>query len=76
MPGGDETKARDFVSKLYKNVPVLDSGALGSTTTFVERGIGNVLLAWENEAYLSTFFVDQRRRRLRQNTARRVDDLS
>ena len=42
----DETKAREFVSKLYKNVPVLDSGARGSTTTFVERGIGDVLLAW------------------------------
>ncbi len=50
--GGDETAARDFVSKLYKNVPVLDSGARGSTTTFVERGIGDVLVAWENEAYL------------------------
>ena len=51
--GGDETKARDFVAKLYRNVPVLDSGARGSTTTFVERGIGDVLLAWENEAYLA-----------------------
>ncbi|KKK38668.1 sulfate transporter subunit [Mesobacillus campisalis] len=50
---GDEQKAEDFVSKLYKNVPVLDSGARGSTTTFVERGIGDVLLAWENEAFLS-----------------------
>jgi sulfate transport system substrate-binding protein len=49
----DEAKAREFVSKLYKNVPVLDSGARGSTTTFVERGIGDVLLAWENEAYLA-----------------------
>ncbi|QHW30727.1 sulfate ABC transporter substrate-binding protein [Paenibacillus rhizovicinus] len=48
-----EAKAADFVSKLYKNVPVLDSGARGSTTTFVERGIGDVLLAWENEAYLA-----------------------
>src|ERR1700719_2678488 len=46
--GGDESKARDFVSKLYKNVPVLDSGARGSTTTFVERGMGDVLIAWEN----------------------------
>ncbi len=44
---------RDFVSRLYKNVPVLDSGARGSTTTFVERGIGDVLIAWENEALLS-----------------------
>jgi sulfate/thiosulfate transport system substrate-binding protein len=53
-PGGDEAKAREFVSRLYKNVPVLDSGARGSTNTFVERGIGDVLLAWENEALLST----------------------
>ena len=52
-PGGDEAKARDFVARLYKNVPVLDSGARGSTTTFAERGIGDVLLAWENEAYLT-----------------------
>ena len=51
--GGDEAKARDFVTRLYKNVPVLDSGARGSTTTFVERGQGDVLLAWENEAYLA-----------------------
>src|SRR6266404_5032239 len=50
--GGDESKARDFISKLYKNVPVLDSGARGSTTTFVERGIGDVLIAWENEVLL------------------------
>ncbi|SFT01227.1 sulfate ABC transporter substrate-binding protein [Paenibacillus sp. BC26] len=48
-----EAKATDFVTKLFKNVPVLDSGARGSTTTFVERGIGDVLLAWENEAYLA-----------------------
>lgn len=48
-----EKKAREFVSKLYKNVPVLDSGARGSTTTFVERKIGDVLIAWENEAYLA-----------------------
>ena len=53
QPGGDETKARDFVAKLYRNVPVLDSGARGSTTTFVEREIGDVLLTWENEAFLS-----------------------
>jgi len=52
--GGDENKAKEFVAKLFKNVPVLDSGARGSTTTFVERGIGDVLLAWENEALLST----------------------
>jgi sulfate transport system substrate-binding protein len=51
--GNDEAKARDFVTRLYKNVPVLDSGARGSTTTFVERGIGDVLLAWENEAFLA-----------------------
>ncbi|MDF2922639.1 MAG: sbp [Paenibacillaceae bacterium] len=49
----DEAAAKDFVTKLFKNVPVLDSGARGSTTTFVERGIGDVLIAWENEAYLS-----------------------
>jgi sulfate transport system substrate-binding protein len=51
--GNDEVKAKDFVTRLYKNVPVLDSGARGSTTTFVERGIGDVLLAWENEAFLA-----------------------
>ncbi len=51
--GGDETKALGFMRALYKNVPVLDSGARGSTTTFVQRGIGDVLLAWENEAFLS-----------------------
>jgi sulfate/thiosulfate-binding protein len=50
--GGDESKAKDFIGKLYKNVPVLDSGARGSTTTFVERGIGDVLIAWENEVLL------------------------
>lgn len=50
---GNEDAAKDFVSKLYKNVEVLDSGARGATTTFVERGIGDVLIAWENEAYLS-----------------------
>jgi sulfate/thiosulfate transport system substrate-binding protein len=49
----DESKAREFVTKLYKNVPVLDSGARGSTTTFAQRGIGDVLLSWENEAYLA-----------------------
>jgi len=53
QPGGSEDKARDFVSRLYKNVPVLDSGARGSTTTFAQRGIGDVLIAWENEAFLS-----------------------
>jgi sulfate transport system substrate-binding protein len=49
----DQNKARQFVAQLYKNVPVLDSGARGSTTTFVQRGIGDVLIAWENEAYLA-----------------------
>ena len=53
QPGGSEAKAKDFVASLYKNVPVLDSGARGATTTFVERGIGDVLLAWENEAFLA-----------------------
>lgn len=51
--GKNDAAAKDFITKLYKNVPVLDSGARGSTTTFVERGIGDVLLAWENEALLS-----------------------
>ncbi|MGG4344401.1 sulfate ABC transporter substrate-binding protein [Paenibacillus lautus] len=49
----DEAKAQEFVKELFTHVPVLDSGARGATTTFVERGIGDVLLAWENEAYLS-----------------------
>jgi sulfate/thiosulfate-binding protein len=53
QPGGNDAKAKDFVAALYKNVPVLDSGARGSTTTFVQRGIGDVLLAWENETFLS-----------------------
>ncbi|MGK5081426.1 sulfate ABC transporter substrate-binding protein [Janthinobacterium sp. HLX7-2] len=53
QPGGNDAKAKDFLGKLYKNVPVLDSGARGATTTFVERGIGDVLIAWENEAYLA-----------------------
>lgn len=51
--GKSDAAARDFVAKIYKNVPVLDTGARGSTNTFVERGIGDVLLAWENEALLS-----------------------
>ena len=50
---GTDDKARDFVAKLYKNVPVLDSGARGSTITFVQRGIGDVLITWENEAFLA-----------------------
>ena len=51
-PGGNETTAREFITKLYKRVPVLDSGARGATTTFVERGIGDVLINWENEILL------------------------
>jgi sulfate/thiosulfate transport system substrate-binding protein len=53
QPGGSPASAKDFVTKLYRNVPVLDAGARGSTTTFVERGIGDVLIAWENEALLA-----------------------
>lgn len=53
QPGGDEAKAQQFVADLYAHVPVLDAGARGSTTTFVRRGIGDVLLAWENEAFLA-----------------------
>ncbi len=52
-PGGNEQKARAFVAEIYKRVPVLDSGARGSTTTFVQRGLGDVLLTWENEAFLA-----------------------
>ena len=51
--GGDEAKAKEFVAKFYKNVPVFDTGARGATTTFVQRGIGDVLVGWENEAILS-----------------------
>jgi sulfate/thiosulfate-binding protein len=51
--GGDEGKAREFITALFKNVPVLDTGARGATTTFVQRDIGDVLLAWENEAFLA-----------------------
>ncbi len=50
---GSKDAAKDFVKKLYKNVPVLDSGARGSTTTFIQRGIGDVLITWENEAFLA-----------------------
>ena len=53
QPGGNDKSAEEFVGRLYKNVPVLDTGARGSTTTFVQRGIGDVLLAWENEALLA-----------------------
>jgi sulfate transport system substrate-binding protein len=53
QPGGSDVKAREFVTRVYRNVPVLDSGARGSTVTFAQRGIGDVLLAWENEARLA-----------------------
>ena len=53
QPGGSDATARDFVAKVYKNTKVLDSGARGSTTTFVQRGIGDVFISWENEAYLA-----------------------
>jgi sulfate transport system substrate-binding protein len=53
QPGGTEAKAKDLVTRIFRNVPVLDSGARGSTNTFVQRGIGDVLLAWENEALLA-----------------------
>jgi sulfate transport system substrate-binding protein len=53
QPGGSDEKARAFITELYKHVPVLDTGARGATTTFAERGIGDVLIAWENEAWLS-----------------------
>jgi sulfate/thiosulfate transport system substrate-binding protein len=53
QPGGNDAKAKDFIGKVYANVPVLDSGARGSTVTFAERGLGDVLLAWENEAHLT-----------------------
>jgi sulfate/thiosulfate-binding protein len=52
-PGGDAAKAQDFVRRIFDNVPVLDSGARGATTTFVERGIGDVFISWENEAFLA-----------------------
>jgi sulfate/thiosulfate transport system substrate-binding protein len=51
--GGDEAKAKDFIAKFYKNVPVLDTGARGATTTFIQREIGDVLVGWENEAFLA-----------------------
>jgi sulfate transport system substrate-binding protein len=59
--GHDEAKAKDFITRLFKNVPILDSGARGSTITFAQRGIGDVLLAWENEAHLALkeFGVDK-----------------
>jgi sulfate/thiosulfate transport system substrate-binding protein len=57
--GNDEAKAKEFVAKLYRNVPVLDSGARGAATTFAQRGIGDVLLAWENEAFLAVYELGQ-----------------
>ncbi|MCX6131506.1 MAG: sulfate ABC transporter substrate-binding protein [Proteobacteria bacterium] len=59
QPGGNETKAKDFVKALYKNVKVLDSGARGATTSFAERGLGDVLLTWENEAFLALHELGQ-----------------
>jgi sulfate transport system substrate-binding protein len=53
QPGGNEQKAKDFLASIFRNVPVLDTGARGATTTFVERGLGDVLIAWENEAILA-----------------------
>jgi sulfate transport system substrate-binding protein len=53
QPGGDEAKAKEFVKNIYANAPVLDTGARGSTITFVERGVGDVLISWENEAFLA-----------------------
>jgi sulfate/thiosulfate transport system substrate-binding protein len=53
QPGGSDAKAREYIRRVYENVPVLDSGARGSTVTFAQRGVGDVLLAWENEAWLS-----------------------
>jgi sulfate transport system substrate-binding protein len=50
---GDDARAKDFVARLFRNVPVLDSGARGSTTTFTQRGLGDVLVSWENEAFLA-----------------------
>jgi sulfate adenylyltransferase subunit 1/sulfate transport system substrate-binding protein len=52
--GGDEAKTKDFVKAIYKNAPVLDTGARGSTITFAQRGLGDVLIAWENEAFLAS----------------------
>ena len=57
--GGDEAKTRDFVARLFKNVAIFDSGARGATTTFVQRGIGDVMVAWENEALLTAKESDQ-----------------
>jgi sulfate/thiosulfate-binding protein len=54
QPGGNDTTAREFIKKLYQHVPVLDTGARGATTTFAQRGIGDVAISWENEAWLAT----------------------
>ncbi|TGV62351.1 sulfate ABC transporter substrate-binding protein, partial [Mesorhizobium sp. M00.F.Ca.ET.149.01.1.1] len=51
--GNDEAKTKEFISKLYANAPVLDSGARGSTVTFAQKGLGDVLIGWENDAYLA-----------------------
>ena len=59
-PGGNDAKAREFVTALFKNVPVLDSGARGSSTSFIERSMGDVLLTWENEAFLALDVVKDR----------------
>ena len=69
--GGDEAKAKDFVADLYPHVPVLDTGARGSTTTFAQRGIGDVLLAWENEAFLALQRARRRQVRDRRPAASR-----
>jgi sulfate/thiosulfate-binding protein len=53
QPGGSDATAKEYIRKLYKNVPVLDTGARGSTTTFAQRGIGDVAISWENEAFLA-----------------------
>jgi sulfate transport system substrate-binding protein len=53
QPGGNDAKARDFVARIFRQVPVLDAGARGATVTFADRGIGDVLIAWENEAHLA-----------------------
>ena len=60
QPGGSEATAKDYLTKLFKNVPVLDTGARGSTTTFVQRGIGDVFLSWENEAFLAVNELGQK----------------
>jgi sulfate/thiosulfate-binding protein len=57
--GNDEAKAKAFVARLFANVPVLDSGARGSTTTFIQRGIGDVAISWENEAFLTVNEIGQ-----------------